>query len=138
MRLHRVSGYALLAVIFGHVLAVRGPSLALGFFPGFAGVSFSLWWMPALFYPYYLLFGASALYHGVNGTLLALHTLGLRRSTSIPGGRLGLWLPVGVGSALVVLALLALGGRLFPIADPRDNRYAEMWEERFGVELGPQ
>lgn len=134
MRLHRLTGYALLAVIFGHVLAVRGPSLALGFFPGFAGVSFSLWWLPGLFYVYCTLFGASALYHGVNGTLLALHALGLRRDTSLPGGRLGLWLPVGLGSALLVLALLAFGGRLFAIADPTQNAYAEMWG-RLGVEL---
>jgi succinate dehydrogenase/fumarate reductase cytochrome b subunit len=138
MRLHRITGYALLAVIFGHVLAVRGPSLVYGFFPGFAGVSFSLWWMPGWFYLYYTLFGASALYHGINGTLLALHALGLRSSTSIPGGRLGLLAPVGLGSALLVLALLAFGGRLFPIADPRENPYAEMWEQRFGAALERQ
>ena len=136
MRLHRVTGYALLAVIFGHVLAVRGPSLVYGFFPGFAGVSFSLWWMPGWFYVYYTLFAASALYHGVNGALLALHALGLRGDTSIPGGRFGLWAPVGLGSALVVLGLLAFGGRLFPIADPTRNAYAQMWQG-FGVELPP-
>jgi succinate dehydrogenase/fumarate reductase cytochrome b subunit len=134
MRLHRLTGYLLLAVIFGHVLATRGPSLAYDFFPGFAGVSFSLWWLPGVFYPYYALFGASALYHGINGTLLALHALGLRADTSIPGGRRGLWLPVGLGSALLVLALLALGGQLFPIADPTQNDYARMWEH-FGVGL---
>jgi succinate dehydrogenase/fumarate reductase cytochrome b subunit len=134
MRLHRLTGYFLLLVIFGHVAAVRGPSLVYGFFPGFAGISFSLAWVPGYFYAYYTLFGASALYHGINGTLLALHALGWRRDTSIPGGRLGLWAPVGVGSALVLLALLAFGGRLFPIADPAQSRYAEMWRG-FGVEL---
>jgi len=134
MRLHRITGYALLTVIFGHVLAVRGLPLAYGFFPGFAGVSFSLWWLPAVFHPYYILFAASALYHGINGTLLALYALGLRGDTSIPGGRLGLWAPVGLGSVLVLLALLAFGGRLFPIAEPTQNAYARMWE-RFGVEL---
>ena len=134
MRLHRITGYALLTVIFGHVLAVRGLPLAYDVFPGFAGVSFSLWWMPALFYPYYVLFAASALYHGVDGTVLALYALGVRGDTSIPGGRLGLWAPVGVGSALVLLALLAFGSRLFPIADPTQNTYARMWE-RLGVEL---
>lgn len=134
MRLHRITGYVLLAVIFGHVLAVRGTSLAYGFFPGFAGVSFSLWWMPGWFYLYYTLFGASALYHGINGTLLALYALGLRGDTSIPGGRLGLWAPVGLGTAVLVLALLAFGGRLFPIDDPTHSPYARMWQG-FGVEL---
>lgn len=136
MRLHRITGYFLLLVIFGHVAAVRGPSLLLGFFPGFEGVSFSLWWMPGYFYVYYTLFGASALYHGLNGAWLALHALGLRRDASPPGGRRALLVPVALGTALVVAALLAFGGRLFPIGDPREGPYARMWEERFGVELG--
>jgi succinate dehydrogenase/fumarate reductase cytochrome b subunit len=136
MRLHRITGYFLLLVIFGHVAAVRGPSLLLGFFPGFDGISFSLWWMPGYFYVYYTLFGSSALYHGLNGAWLALHALGLRRDASLPGGRRALFVPVAVGSALVVAALLAFGGRLFPIEDPREGPYARMWEERFGVELG--
>jgi succinate dehydrogenase/fumarate reductase cytochrome b subunit len=135
MRLHRVTGYFLLLVIFGHIVAVRGPSVMFDFFPGFAGGSFSLWWMPAVFYPYYALFGASALYHGLNGTWLALHALGLRRDASLPGGRPLLFAPVVAGSLLLVLALLAFGGRLFPIPDPRDNDYARMWE-RYGVDLG--
>ncbi|MEN8160799.1 MAG: hypothetical protein ABFS41_12070, partial [Myxococcota bacterium] len=122
-------------VIFGHIVAVRGPSFAFDFFPGFAGISFSLWWMPGWFYVYYTLLGASALYHGLNGTWLALHALGLRRDASLPGGRPALFGPVVAGTLLLVLALLAFGGRLFPIADPRDNAYARMWE-RYGVELG--
>jgi hypothetical protein len=101
---------------------------------GFVGVSFALWWMPAWFYPYYTLFGAAALYHGGNGAWLALHALGLRRDASLPGGRPALFGPVAAGTVLLVLALLAFGGRLFPIADPRDNDYARMWE-RYGLEL---
>ncbi len=135
MRLHRATGLFLLLVVFGHVAAVRGPSLVYDFFPGFAGVSFSLWWMPGVFAVYYTLFGASALYHGLNGTWLALHALGLRRDASVPGGRPALVAPVAAGVALLVLALLAFSGRLFPIADPRDNDYARMWEAQFGVEL---
>jgi succinate dehydrogenase/fumarate reductase cytochrome b subunit len=134
MRLHRLSGYALLAVIFGHVVATRGPSLALGFHPGFAGISFSLWWLPAFFFVYYTLFGAAALTHGISGTLLALRSLGLRRDASLPGGGKGLLVPVAAGTALVVVALLAFAGRLFPIADPTQNPYARMWEG-YGVSL---
>jgi succinate dehydrogenase/fumarate reductase cytochrome b subunit len=134
MRLHRASGYFLLLVTFGHIVAVRGPSLGLDFHPGFAGVSFSLWWIPAFFYPYYALFVVSALYHGLNGTWLALHALGLRRGASLPGGRPFLFGPVAAGSLVLILALLALGGQLFQIADPRDNDYARMWES-YGVDL---
>lgn len=134
MRLHRWTGYFLLLVVFGHILAVRGPSLWLGFHPGFAAGSFSLWWLPGLFYPYYTLFAACALYHGLNGVWLALHALGARRDASLPGGRGGLFGPTLAGTLLLVLALLAFDGRLFPVADPRDSAYARMWE-RFGVAL---
>ena len=75
MRLHRATGYFLLLVIFGHVAAVRGPSLLLGFFPGFEGISLSLHWMPGYFYVYYALFGASALF-GLS-RLGAVETAGL-------------------------------------------------------------
>jgi len=135
MRLHRVTGYFLLVVVFGHVLAVRGPSLVFDVFPGFAGVSFSFWWMSAWFYPYYTLFGACALYHGINGIWLALHALGRRRTAGAPGGLRGLLVPTLAGTLVLGLALLALGGKLFPIADPTDNDYARMWERIAGVEL---
>jgi hypothetical protein len=117
----------------GFQAAARGPSLALGFHPGFAGISFSLWWLPGVFFVYYTLFAAAALGHGINGALLALHTLGVRRDASLPGGSRGLLVPVAAGTALVVLALLAFGGRLFPIADPTQNPYARM--QRYGVSL---
>jgi hypothetical protein len=35
---------------------------------------------------------------------------------------------------LLLLALLASGGRLFPIADPTQNPYARMWQG-YGVSL---
>jgi hypothetical protein len=128
------AGYALLAVSFGHVVATRGPSLALGFHPGFAGISFSLWWLPGVFLVYDTLFGAAALYHGGSGTLLTRHALGLRRDASLPGGSRGLLVPVAAGTVLLLLALLASGGRLFPIADPTQNPYARMWQG-YGVSL---
>lgn len=134
-RLHRLSGYYLFAVIWGHVLAVRGPSLFSDFHPGFAGVSFSLWWIPALFYPYYALFSIAALYHGTNGLMLAASVFGRPLPKAWRTGW-GFWVPiVGTGVALL-LGVAALGGDLFPIPDPTDNPYARMWEG-FGVDLDP-
>ncbi len=135
MRLHRVTGYFLLAVIFGHIAAVRGPSLFLGFFPQFEGVSFSLWWLPTYFYVYYTLLGLSGIYHGINGALLALRILGVRSGPALTRGW-SFWLPTGVAMALLVVGLLGFGGILFDIADPTQNEYARMWHEHFGVSLG--
>ena len=137
MRLHRLTGYFLLLVIFGHVAAVRGPSLILGIFPEFEGVAFSLWWMPGYFYVYYSLLAFTGLYHGANGTLLALQALGLRSGPAVVRGW-PFWIPVGAATGLLVLGILGFGGRLFEIANPTTNEYAGMWHEHFGVDLGSE
>jgi hypothetical protein len=54
-RLHRWTGVFLLVFVFGHIAAVRGPSVLLGVYPGFEGISLSVAFAPAWFYPYYLL-----------------------------------------------------------------------------------
>ncbi len=137
MRLHRLTGYFLLLVIFGHIAAVRGPSLILGIFPEFEGIAFSLWWIPAYFYVYYALLGFAGLYHGANGALLALRALGLRSGPAVVKGW-PFWLPVGAATVLLVLGILGFGGHLFEIADPTISEYAGMWHEQFGVDLGSE
>ena len=132
-RLHRYSGYFLFAVIWGHVLAVRGPSLFQGFHPGFAGLSFSLWWVPALFYPYYVLLALSALYHGTNGLMLSASVFG-RPFPGVLRNGWGFWVPIASTGVILMLGIAALGGHLFPIPDPTDNPYARMWED-LGVDL---
>jgi succinate dehydrogenase/fumarate reductase cytochrome b subunit len=130
-RLHRYSGYVLLAVIFGHVAAVRGTSMFFDVYPAFEGLSFSLWWMPFFFYPYYVVFSLAALYHGLNGLAAAAATFGPPLPAAIRSGR-GFWIPVGVAGVALVLSVFAMGGNLFPIADPTDNDYARLYE-RFGI-----
>ncbi len=122
-------------MILGHIAAVRGASLAFGVFPEFEGVAFSLWWLPWNFYPYYLLFVLCALYHGLHGASIALSTLGHPLPDRVRQGW-GFWLPVGCFAVLLVGAVIAFGGRLFPIPDPTDNDYARMWEREVGVDLG--
>ena len=133
-RLHRYTGYYLLLVIVGHLVAVRGTSLAFGVFPEFEGVSFSLWWQPWLFYPYYVLLSTCALYHGTNGVLVALRAFGVPVPIAFQRGW-GFWLPTGVASVALFLAVLALGGLLYDVPDPTSNDYARLWERYFGVEL---
>lgn len=135
-RLHRYTGYYLLLVIFGHIAAVRGAPFAFGFLPDFAGVAFSLWWQPWLFYPYYFVFGLCALYHGLHGATIALGALARPLPEAVRTGP-AIWLPVGAFAVLLLAALLALGGRLFPIPDPTDNDYARMWERVLGVDFRP-
>lgn len=111
-RLHRYSGYFLLTVIWGHVLATRGPSLFQGFHPGFEGLSFSLWWLPGLFCPYYVLLALGGLYHGLNGLTIAAFVF-KRPVPAILRHGPGFWLPVAAAGTVLVVAILALGGNLF-------------------------
>ena len=75
---HRYAGFFLLAVIVGHILAVRGSSWFYDVYPGFAGVSFSLNFLPGVFFPYYFLLAVGGLYHALNGLSIALPRLGVR------------------------------------------------------------
>lgn len=134
-RLHRYTGYYLLTVIVGHIAATRGPSLVKDFHPEFAGLSFSLWWVPALFYPYYALFVLSALYHAFNGLVIALRTFGLSVPQALRSGP-GFWVPLAGCALALCLSILALGGVLFEIPDPTNNDYARMWHGLVGVDLG--
>ena len=122
-RWHRYAAIFLLVVIFGHIAAVRGPSLLLDIHPGFYGLAFSLDYVPVYFYPYYFLFGLAGAYHGVNGALIALGRLGLRA----PSVSLGL-MSVCV-AVLLVFALLGLGGVLFTIDDPSTSDFAKLASE---------
>ncbi len=127
-RLHRVTGYFLLAVIFGHISAVRGPSLLGDVYLEFGGVSFSIWMLPWVFYPYYALLTSAAIFHGVNGALLACARLRVHVPSVLRGGP-GFWVPVGAATALGLIGLLGLGGVLYDIVDPSRSEFARMWEE---------
>jgi len=132
-RWHRISGLFLLVVIVGHVLAVRGASWFYDVYPGFEGLSFSLAAVPGYFYPYYFLLGVAGAYHAINGAGIALGRLGWGRAAS---GR-SVMLTTGAAACFTLLALLALGGVLFEIADPFDNAFARLATEISGVSFTP-
>ena len=126
------AGFFLLLVVFGHVLATRGISFWYGTFTEFEGVSFSLWWIPGYFYPYYFLLFMAGLYHGSMGAATLFRRAGLIRSASIK------WLPTCVatfGSLGVIFALLGFGGMLFETDDPRDNDYARQYSVLLDIDL---
>ncbi len=121
-RLHRYAGVFLMIVIAGHVAAVRLIPATFGIRPGFEGVAFSLQFLPGYFYPYYLLLGLAGAYHGFNGFIVAAGRLGLQLRVA------GRWsyAVAGGAAAFTLVALLAFGGMLFPVADATDSAFARL------------
>ncbi|MER2562750.1 MAG: hypothetical protein ABTQ32_18635 [Myxococcaceae bacterium] len=125
VRLHRYSGRFLLLVIVGHVVATRGVSLLYGVFPGFHGVAFTFQWVPAYFWPYYLLLALGGWYHLVHGLSMAAAVV------KLPGANV-LQRPlvfravVGTGAVALVLGVLALGRVLADVGDPASSEYARL------------
>lgn len=133
-RLHRASAYFLLVFVLGHAAATRLPSLLDGVWLGFAGLSFTMEWMPAYFYPYYALLGLCGLYHGSYGVYLAVRALGVRLP-SIAALGVRVWIPLAAAAVLVVLGVLSFGGHLYAIDDPRESEFAGWLHDRVGVEV---
>lgn len=125
-RLHRRLGWALAVIVVGHVAATRGPSLLLGIWPGFAGVSFTLHWLPEVFYPYYFAFGLMGAAHLGIGVARSVRLLTRR---ALPGSRRAGVIGLALFAAALLLALLAYGGRLFPVPDPMTGEYARLYTE---------
>lgn len=127
LRLHRYAGYYLAVFVFGHIAATRLPAVLADAPPFFGGVSFSLHFLPWFFYPYYALLGIAGLYHAFYGIPVALGALGVRAPRWIRRGP-GFWVPVAIGAAIVLTALLGFGGALYEIDDPFDNDFARAYE----------
>lgn len=94
MRAHRVSGYFLLLVIIGHVLATRvAPTLATG--PtatgkaDFSFLAYATLAVPYFFWPYYLALGIAGSLHLGLGLHLASRVLGRRIASPGPGAHGG-------------------------------------------------
>lgn len=125
LRAHRWSGRFLLLVFLGHVVATRGASFLFGVFPGFEGIAFTFRWVPAYFWPYYLLLALCGWYHLVHGVSVALPVLGVRALLVLQRPRVFAGV-VSVGAAALVLGVLAAGGVLFDVGDPATSEYARL------------
>jgi len=131
-RWQRQSGWVLVVIVIGHSLATRGPSLAYDVWPDFEGVAFSLHWFPSYFYPYYLLFGIAAAYHGGLGILRAARVFGWRpkdrsESAGLRGLRRAGWIALISFSIALLVSLLAFGGVLFEVENPLNHAYARLY-----------
>jgi len=136
-RWHRYAGFFLMAVIGGHILAVRGASFFYDVYPGFEGLAFSIEAVPEYFYPYYFLLALAGLYHGLNGAGIAASRLGWFRALPMPVLRRA----TIAGGLLTVLALGGLGGWFFETGNVAESGFAVLTtgiaEEVFGVTLSP-
>ena len=127
-KLHRYAGFFLMIVIVGHILAVRGSSWFYDVYPGFAGLAFSIEWVPAYFYPYYFLLGVAGFYHGLNGLSIALPRLGVPLTMRWPALRVS----TAVASVAMVAALMGLGGFFFDVGDVSESAFAQLAFELVG------
>ena len=127
-RLHSWAGGFLMLVIVGHILAVRGSSFFYDVFAEFQGLSFSLWYFPAYFYPYYFLLALAGFYHATGGLLRFAAMRGLRMSPRTHG-----WITL-VAAAWIVISLAALGGWLFDTGDVAAHPFATLLGDLSGMD----
>lgn len=125
VKLHRFSGYFLLLFFIGHVAATRGASFFFGVFPGFEGVAFTFQWVPAYFWPYYLMLALSGWYHAVHGLSVALPLFGVK-ALSVLNRKPVFVSVVATGAAALVVGVLSLGGALFDVGEPANSEFAKL------------
>jgi succinate dehydrogenase/fumarate reductase cytochrome b subunit len=128
-RLHSLTGLFLLVFFVGHVAATRGASLVFGVPPAFAGLAFTLRWVPAFFWPYYVLLGVAGAVHAALGLRVAVAMVSPRSATRT--GRAPQVLAVAL-SVTAVLGVLAAGGAFFDVGAPEQSPYAALLR-RLGV-----
>jgi succinate dehydrogenase/fumarate reductase cytochrome b subunit len=131
-RLHRWSALVLLVFFVGHVTAVRGASLLYHAYPQFEGIAYTLKWVPAYFWPYYLAFSIAGFYHLVNGLGVALPIVGVDAGRVLRRPRL-LGVLTAVAAVALVAGMLGFGGVIAkPHGDPRQSSYAALLR-RLGI-----
>jgi hypothetical protein len=128
VRLHRWSGYYLMAAFAGHVAATRLPGL-FGHPADFSFLTFSLTFAGAFFYPYYALFAASGLYHLTHGTIVGLRVLGVKLPRAATNPRsIPFWAWSALGAVVALAGVLALGGNFFAVDTARFDEWRGVYD----------
>ena len=135
LRLHRYSGYFLVAVVFVHAMATRGAALFHGVHVAAQYLGFTLVTWPMIFFPYYALLFAAGACHLFFGLRLALGRLGFRWAMGMKLSlvRVGLIATLGLG----LLGLAALGGKVRPLAISERSAYERYFESFLPAVLLP-
>ncbi|MFT7219819.1 MAG: succinate dehydrogenase/fumarate reductase cytochrome b subunit [Candidatus Azotimanducaceae bacterium] len=118
----------MLLFIVGHILAVPGSSFSYGVFPEFEGLSFSLWYFPVYFYPYYFLLALARFYHSTNGLQMLAAKNGLILNANIQKSMPAL------AARWIAISLAALGGLLFDVGNNVNHDFAQLLETVFGTD----
>jgi len=129
---HRVSGWTLLSLVGGHVLATRAmPSLSNLVEAAYGWLPLKL--LPEVFVPYYTVFLTAGAVHLVSGTARASKTL---RGPGLDARSTRFWAATGALTALALSSVAALSGVYFPLeADPDVTRrvlasFATYWPKQ--------
>lgn len=112
--------YVLATFIVGHVAATRIYPAYLGKPADFSLISYTLstnW--KYLFYPYYLLFGASGMYHAAYGLWRSAQLFKFQPPAIVSPYKPYFRIAIGLGAGLLLSSLLAFGGMYFPISRAR-------------------
>ena len=131
VRLHRYSGYFIVVVFIGHVVATRGPSLLLGKLVDMSYLSYSIAILPLFFYPYYMLLGIAGLYHLTNGVIFALRVLNVRlpKGATAPRSHL-FWIWISLCGIIVLVSVLSISGNIFDLDTSRFDEW-KMFASRY-------
>jgi len=131
LRLHRYSGWFLLAAIGGHVAATRLAPLAYDVQVRFGDLNFTTVFFGVGFSIYYILLGSCGTYHLVNGLTIAARVFGLRLPPAVRRGP-GFWVPVAAATAAVAIGVASFSGWFFEVGSGSWGSYAAWLADFYG------
>ncbi len=134
LRLHRWSGWFLLAVILGHVGATRIAPLATDTQVGFGDLNFTTVFFGVGFAIYYMVLGVCGTYHMANGLTIAASVFGFRPPKALRMGP-GFWVPVGAAAIAVVIGVASFSGWFFEIDPASWGSSSELLADFYGSDL---
>ncbi len=134
-KVHRYSGYFLVAFVVVHALATRGAALFEGVPVAEEYLGFTLVTWPVIFFPYYAMLFAAGACHLLIGLRLALSRLGVgwARTVKPSAAHAALVAALGLG----VLGIAALGGKIRSVAIPDRAAYERFFESFLPAALLP-
>ena len=135
LRLHRYSGWFLLAVIGGHVAATRLVPLATSSEVRFGDLHFTTVLFGVGFSLYYAMLGICGTYHLANGLTIAARVFGVRWPAALRRGP-GFWVPVGGASMAVVAGVASFSGWIFEVGPETWGSAAAWIADLMGSDLG--
>jgi len=123
--IHRYAGLVIGTVVLVHVFFTRIPHLIFKDDSDFTLITFTLKTWPYFFYPYYIVFSISGLYHLMYGFFKALRVFGLHKITLSTNTFNILF---SAGALTLFSAVLAFSGIYFPVPIEHEARKQRFYE----------